>query len=590
MSVILSNVPDAPLSAPQARIAVALATAAIVIPALLAFNVPPSATFLNQATSVVGWATFLALLAGSVGLPRIASRGGVAALVAALALVGLATLGSMGWASLPASLGLPMLACVAMAALTAVVAAAAFQSGHGETVFGALCIALVVAGVLSVVVGVVQVFAPDWADGNWIAPSAAEGRASGNLRQPNHLSSLLLWSIIAAIWLTETKQVARAAGVLLLLAFLFVLVLAASRTGVFGVAVLAVWGVTDRRLTRQTRAMLLLAPLIYLVFFGGLSLWAHSSQHVFGGEARLSESESPNSRWNIWANTLALIAAHPWRGVGLGEFNFAWSLTPFPHRPTAFFDHTHDLPLQLAVEMGLPLAVVVLALLSWALWRAFAASRDATAPEATLLRAAWMMVVMIGVHSLFEYPLWYAYFLLPAAFAWGLCLGASDRVAPAARGGQAGRAPALMLASVLMLAGGVASVADYLRVVAIFSPDEAAPPLSERIAAGQRSWFFAHHADYAAATTAEHPSDAMSSFKVATHYLLDTRIMMAWATALHESGDDERARFIAQRLREFRNEDANAFFEACNTEPPAGASRPFQCTPPTRSFDYRDFR
>ena len=30
-----------------------------------------------------------------------------------------------------------------------------------------------------------------------------------------------------------------------------------------------------------------------------------------------------------------------------------------------------------------------------------------------------LMVLLIGVHSLLEYPLWYAYFLLPTAWAWG---------------------------------------------------------------------------------------------------------------------------------------------------------------------------
>jgi hypothetical protein len=38
--------------------------------------------------------------------------------------------------------------------------------------------------------------------------------------------------------------------------------------------------------------------------------------------------------------------------VGYGEFNLAWTLTPFPGRPIAFFDHTHNLPLQLAGGAG----------------------------------------------------------------------------------------------------------------------------------------------------------------------------------------------------------------------------------------------
>ena len=79
---------------------------------------------------------------------------------------------------------------------------------------------------------------------------------------------------------------------------------------------------------------------------------------AFGGETRLSGS-GPTSRARAsrsGANTLALIAQHPWLGVGFGEFNFAWTLTPFPDRPIAFFDHTHNLLLQLGVELGVPLA------------------------------------------------------------------------------------------------------------------------------------------------------------------------------------------------------------------------------------------
>ena len=45
-------------------------------------------------------------------------------------------------------------------------------------------------------------------------------------------------------------------------------------------------------------------------------------------------------------------------------------MTPFPGRPVAFFDHSYNLPLQLAVESGLPLAGAVLAGVAWAGWRA----------------------------------------------------------------------------------------------------------------------------------------------------------------------------------------------------------------------------
>ena len=76
--------------------------------------------------------------------------------------------------------------------------------------------------------------------------------------------------------------------------------------------------------------------------------------------ASATAATSRPRRFDIWSNALALIASHPWLGVGFGDFNFAWTLTPFPGRPTEFFDHTHNLILNFAVEMGVPLATLVL--------------------------------------------------------------------------------------------------------------------------------------------------------------------------------------------------------------------------------------
>jgi len=142
----------------------------------------------------------------------------------------------------------------------------------------------------------------------------------------------------------------------------------------------------------------------------------------------------------------------------------------------------------------------------------------------------------------------------------------------------------------LMLLGGMASVYDYARVVMIFAPPEDAAPLAQRIEAGQRSWFFASQADYAATTTTEQPFEAMDAFRGATHSLLDSRLMIAWAKALNEAGDTDRARYVAQRLREFRNEGADAFFAPCAEPAKPGASLPFQCQAPQRRFGYEDFR
>ena len=570
------------------------AALAMTAPALLAFNLPPSATFFNQAAALVGWGGLLAVVADRVPVRAQPGGAGLNALLAALALLLAAALAAPLWAGLPWSLGLSGAGLIGAAMLAALVGASAQAAGLGAAAFRALCIGLVVAGVASSAIGVVQVFAPQWPDGDIVARTYLVGRAVGNMRQPNHLSSLLVWASIAAVWLAETGVLKRWVGATLTLLFIFVIVLSASRTGAVSVILLAAWAVLDRRLSKPTRLLLLLAPVAYGVFWLGTSAWADHSHHVFGGETRFStKGDISSSRWGIWSNTLALIAMHPWAGVGFGEFNFAWTLTPFPGRPVAFFDHTHNLVLQFAVELGVPLALGVLGLLGWAMLAAvraaLSARADADPAQAPLRRAALVMVLMILLHSLLEYPLWYAYFLLPAGFAFGLALGgrgaAGVDVAPEPR-----RSGWLVAAALFLMLGGVASVLDYSRVAVIFAPAEGAAPLPQRIADGQHSVFFAHQAAYAAVTTAEHPADAMDSFRVAPHNLLDARLMIAWAKALDESGDTERARYIAQRLAEFHNEQAAEFFAACADKAGHSEPLPFQCAPPSRQFGFEDFR
>eukprot|EP01036_Dinobryon_divergens_P001191 gene1191-1559_t len=82
----------------------------------------------------------------------------------------------------------------------------------------------------------------------------------------------------------------------------------------------------------------------------------------------------------------------------------------------------------------------------------------------------------------------------------------------------------------------------------------------------------------------------MAAFGTTTHSLLDSRLMMDWAQALAESGHVDKARYVAARLREFRNPAAEEFFAVCSV-PSAGAEAPlpFQCTPPAGRLTWRDF-
>ena len=585
-----------------------LATAAACLPALLAYNLSPSPTYLNQALAFLLWAGFVALSA-----PARPGRGPWAVWVA-LALLAAAALWSWGPGSLPSSLAMSALGTLFAAAVVLAGGAGARARPDGVALFTAFAWAWVIAGIFNIAISLVQVFAPTWPDGEWLAASGIPGRAVGNLRQPNHLSSLLLWHCIAVVALFELGRLRRVwAGVLLALG-VFAVVLTASRTGLVSVLLLACWGLLDRRLSRSARVLLIAAPLVYALSWVGMAQWAALTQHTFGGAQRLAEADVGGSRVAIWRDTLTMIAQQPWAGVGFGEFNLAWTLTPLPQRPVAFFDHTHNLPLQLAVELGLPLATLVMGLLLWALWCTGRAAWRASGDASTAQRAAVLMVVMIGLHSLLEYPLWYSYFLLPAAWAWGYALQPAAASVPGVHAGDAAPASppsppsrAVVAAAALLAAGAVFSVVDYLRVAAIFSASAGSPPLAARVAEGQKSVFFAHHADYAAVTAGLPVPDPERAYARAVHFLLDARLMMAWSISLAERGKLDEASHIAERLREFRKPDAEAFFAVCESAasasaPATGATEPapvavaplpaasaFPCRPPARALGWRAF-
>ena len=573
---------------------------ALIFPPLLAFNRTPSATQLNELLSILGWG--LCLLAASRVQAGGTRRNATLSLALPLAVLCVAVIGSWTLGSLPTSLALPPLLTLIAACFVAALGARTAQGGatDGLQAFAPFAFGMVAVGVLSSVVAVIQIHFPNLADGVFIAQSGIPERAVGNLRQPNHLASLLIWSVIALVPLVEWRLIPRWLAGPLLLFIMYGVFLSGSRTGLIGGAVVLVaWAAVDSRLSASTRVALVVAVALALAMPW---LSSHLTHQAIGAATRTAEGDS--SHFAIWRNASAMVLQQPWRGVGWGEFNFAWTLTPFPNRPIAFFDHTHDLPLQLIVELGFPLALVVMGLLLWALKQGLARAWATQGDAGPGARAAIVMVVMIGIHSLDEYPLWYIYFLLPAAWAWGFTLGSGPVPSPAANpessgslGGRrldpgnltrlASEGSALRWFGGAMVAVALLSTWDYWRVSNIFVDDPSLPPLADRIKAGEASPFFAHHADYADATVTEPSSLALGALDRATHSLLDSRLMIAWANALAESGQTERARYLVARLKEFRKADTGDFFAPC-----ADATlqvKPFQCQPEPPGLSWRDF-
>lgn len=541
---------------------------AVLLPLMLAPSVVPDAVFLNQAAACLGWGVVLCL--------RWSGPGRIKVMHVSPSIV-VVQLGLMALAAF-ALVSQPSVALVLIAA--ALLIAAPIPRSPALTVGFAQ--AWWAAGMACVAVGAIQYFVPSLADGWFVATNGSPGRAVGNMRQPNHLATALLCAMVWTAWLARCGRLRASVANASIAAMVFGIAMSASRTGALSLAVLVVWAIVDRTIPRSLRMCLAATPVIFLVAWGLLAGWGQfGDSHFYGADRLQSSTDISSSRFAIWKNSLSLIAQHPWVGVGWGNFNFAWTYTPFPDRPVAFFDHTHNLLLQLAVEIGIPATLLSMALLLWAIHRARSAwqspaARDADHPG----RAVLAMMVVLAVHSLLEYPLWYVYFLFPAAWALGLLLGeaAADDVSSGIEL-PSWLAPAT---GALMIAGAAFASWDHRRVEVIFSPPAGAAPLAERIAQGQRSTLFGHHADYAAVTTPPRDQRA-ATFQRPLHQLVDVRLMIATIEALQANERCAEALYAAQRLREFRRPDAQAYFKDCDAPQP-----PFQCERQPVEMDWRD--
>ena len=131
----------------------------------------------------------------------------------------------------------------------------------------------------------------------------------------------------------------------------------------------------------------------------------------------LAGDELCGSRIPLWSNVLHLIAQKPWlgwAGLGWGELDFAHFITLYNGpRFCDILDSAHNLPLHLAVELGVPVALLVCGGFAWWVLRQKPwAERDAAR------QMAWAVMALILLHSMLEYPLWYG----PFQKAFVLCL------------------------------------------------------------------------------------------------------------------------------------------------------------------------
>lgn len=435
------------------RMPAVLAMAFLILPWVNPFAWGPS-------PAVVPWLVSAMCMAVVYGIQR-------SAWLNPAALLGLA--GVSIWAIVNTGLSSDTVA-LAAACLLIFMAAGVAAGGSSRPEFTqAVALAWLLAAIASTAIALFQYFGTAERMAPWVN-AAAPGEAFANLRQRNQFASLTVIGMASLSWLSP-RTLGRWPAMAAMAWLAAGNAATTSRTGLLQMLLLGLLACAWPA-PRRNRVMLWLAGLLaYALAALALPWLLEIATGVTGNRLwdRVAAVDACSSRTVLWSNVLHLIGQKPWLGWGWGELDYAHYVTLYEGRRFCdILDNAHNLPLHLAVELGIPAALLVCGGLLWAIARARPWAEAEPARQ-----MAWAVLAVIGVHSLLEYPLWYG----PFQIAFGLCLGllwpAASRPA-VQRNAALSRAPA----TAVVLAAGVAASCgyaawDYHRVSQIYLPAEA---------------------------------------------------------------------------------------------------------------------
>lgn len=277
--------------------------------------------------------------------------------------------------------------------------------------------ALIFGCLLSVGIALAQVFQV-WEEISQIVRQPYLRRPGGNLAQPNHLATLLVMAVGAAFFLHLQGRLNTVVLGLLMLVFAAGIAVTESRGGLLSMIALCglcAWKLPGRFSRAWATASALVTVALFLAWpavysWTGLSTWTDA------GLARL-ESSKGDPRWALWQQMLEASLLKPWFGWGIRNTAEAHNAIAHESITALPVTYSHNLLLDMAVWLGWPITLVLLAVvLVWA-WRRLAVVNR------PLGWFGMSLLVPFSIHSALEFPFAYAYLLMPAMVGVGYLEG-----------------------------------------------------------------------------------------------------------------------------------------------------------------------
>jgi O-antigen ligase len=240
------------------------------------------------------------------------------------------------------------------------------------------------------------------------------GRPFANFGQPNTLATFLIFAILSVLYLYERSKIGVFVCALVTSVILFGIVLTQSRTPWIFLILFLVWWfwkAKNSHLRMKTKGIFL--GYIFYVFL--LYSTPFISDYLLLSFSTVEQRATTGfQRLEMWQQMLIAIKNEPWFGYGWQQVSVAQVENTQLYPNAGWTEHSHNIILDILIWNGIPLGILIIFIIGWWLIQFIKLANNA---------GNFLFLSLVGaflVHGMLEYPLEYAFLLLPIGFLLGL--------------------------------------------------------------------------------------------------------------------------------------------------------------------------
>jgi len=239
-------------------------------------------------------------------------------------------------------------------------------------------------------------------------------RPFANVAQPNLMALIFCFSLVSVWYMYLMGKIKPVAAVSLPIILLWGLALTQSRIGwiILPLYLILCWSQPVGR-PKVSKIILILLSLLFIgmtIALPDILAWFGILVHTAGEHAGQT-----SARIEIWKSAWLTSELHPWFGAGWFQYGANQVILATLLPPSEYSDYAHNIILNFAAEIGWPFTLLIF--ISASYWFYICCIRRWGNIQHRFMS---MMLIAIAVHSMVEFPLWYAIILIP----FGVMVGA----------------------------------------------------------------------------------------------------------------------------------------------------------------------